>query len=118
MPEVARELSAATGREIRFEPIGAEAYSAGMRAEGVPEPVIEWSATCFPRSWTGATPGLRMGCSVRSGVPRATFATMPAMPRRRGCGTLRTAPNSDVESPYEGDAGSCGVPFVVRSTWI
>jgi hypothetical protein len=41
MPEVARELSAATGREIRFEPIDAEAFSAGMRAEGLPEPVIE-----------------------------------------------------------------------------
>jgi uncharacterized protein YbjT (DUF2867 family) len=41
MPEVARELSTATSREIRFEPIGAEAYSTGMRAEGVPEPVIE-----------------------------------------------------------------------------
>ncbi len=73
MPEVARELSAATGREIRFVPIDADAFSAGMRAEGLPEPIIELIDYLFSTIMDGRNAWLADGVQRALGRPPRDF---------------------------------------------
>ncbi|GAA4609980.1 uncharacterized protein YbjT (DUF2867 family) [Actinoplanes octamycinicus] len=68
--EVAAELSAATGREIRFLPVSKADYVAALRAEGLPEELAE----LFALVTDGRNAHLGYGVQQALGRPARDFA--------------------------------------------
>ncbi|BCJ40027.1 NmrA family transcriptional regulator [Actinoplanes ianthinogenes] len=68
--EVAAEISAATGREIRFIPVSKADYAAALRAEGLPEDLAE----LFAAVTDGRNAYLGYGVQQALGRPARDFA--------------------------------------------
>jgi hypothetical protein len=82
--DVADEISRATGRQVRYQPITSEQYAAVLRENDLPVEFVE----LFSKILDVATPTHRR-CGGRSAGSPATSATTPATPPPPGCGAER-----------------------------
>ena len=72
--DVARDLSAATARPVRYTPVSAAEFVAGLRAVGVPDDDAEGLAALFSEVLDGRSAYLTDGVERALGRPARDFA--------------------------------------------
>ena len=72
--DVAAELSAATGREVRYAPVSSEEFAAALAAEGLPDDLVAGLTTLFGDVLDGRSSYLTDGVQRALGRPPRDFA--------------------------------------------
>ncbi len=96
--DVARLLSDATGREIRYVPLTDEQFAAAMAEEGVPEDAVQMLTYLFREVLDGRNSHLTDGVQRALGREPRDFATYVKRAAAEGAWTTATASSSSVEA--------------------
>ena len=72
--EAVAAIAGATGRDLRYVPISAEAFAADMRAAGTPDDVVDLLVLLFTETFDGRNASLADGVERALGRPARDFA--------------------------------------------
>lgn len=71
--DVAAEIAAATGREVRYQPVGVDDYAAAMREQGYPEDIVEMMTELCTVLLDGHNANVTEGIRQALGRPPRSF---------------------------------------------
>ena len=72
--DVAAAISAATGRDVRYRPVSSAEFAAGLRAEGLPDELVDGLTDLFAEVLDGRSSSLADGVQRALGRPPRDFA--------------------------------------------